>query len=195
VIVVISHPEFFNREAGIINELFSHGMEYFHLRKPGCTKDEYIWLLNKIEKEFLHKIVLHNHHQLIDNYGCMGIHINETERKTPHIRFAEYSKKLVSTSVHSIEDYLKLEEDFSYAFFSPVFDSISKSNHKSIVDDNFHISAEDKSNVKLIALGGIQSQNAQKALSMGFDGVALLGALWQNINSAVDEYKKVTQQC
>jgi thiamine-phosphate pyrophosphorylase len=82
-----------------------------------------------------------------------------------------------STSVHSLEEYNDLPSHFSYAFLSPVFDSISKTDYKAV---RFDFSKRQNRDVKLIGLGGIQANNAQEAVQMGFDGIALLGAIWKS---------------
>ena len=62
---------------------------------------------------------------------------------------------------------------------SPVFDSISKSDYKRV---EFDFTKRQNKETKLIGLGGIQSENVDQAIRMGFEGVALLGAIWNNSN-------------
>ena len=80
-----------------------------------------------------------------------------------------------STSVHSIEDFNDLQNDFQYAFLSPVYNSISKPEYKA--DDNLIKSIDKRTNfkTKLIALSGISSSNYKQTLLSGFDDAAFLG--------------------
>ena len=52
-----------------VHELFKRGLQTFHLRKAGCTKTEYSRYLERIEPAFLSRIVVHQHHELVDEFG------------------------------------------------------------------------------------------------------------------------------
>jgi len=86
-------------------------------------------------------------------------------------------------SAHSFEELEKLETDI--CFLSPVFDSISKFgykakyNHQELKDG---IAAWKKLNrpQKLFALGGVDAENIAELASLGFDGAAVLGAVWHS---------------
>jgi thiamine-phosphate pyrophosphorylase len=88
----------------------------------------------------------------------------------------------LSTSIHQIEQHDTLPTCFSYAFFGPVFDSISKKGYHGVVNGNFRLT---KKPVSLIALGGISTSNLENIQAMNFDGAAILGALWEQSEDAV----------
>ena len=90
-----------------------------------------------------------------------------------------------STSVHSLEAYNALPVHFSYAFLGPVFDSISKPGYEAV---SFDFSKKEELPVKLVGLGGIGAGNVKQVLEMGFDGAALLGAIW-NSEDPITELK------
>ncbi len=87
---------------------------------------------------------------------------------------------LYSTSIHQLKDYGQLDSSiFSYAFLGPVFDSISKQGYQAMAPENHPLYLQ-KKEIPLIALGGIKGNNATEAMALGFDGVAVLGWLWQH---------------
>jgi thiamine-phosphate pyrophosphorylase len=188
MIIIISNPEPVTDESTIINDLFDAGMELFHLRKPEITKEKLKTLLLKIGAEHYSKIALHQHHELAEEFGIKRLHYTEKIR----MELKEFKKEncVLSTSVHSMKDYKSLSPDFEYAFFGPVFNSISKINYTSVIADGFKLS-QYKTSTKIIALGGIDEENVDKSFEMGFDGVAVLGAIWQEPGEAVNNFKTI----
>lgn len=96
---------------------------------------------------------------------------------------------MLSTSVHDLQTLQQLPSQFSYAFFSPVFDSISKQQYKGVVGEDFCLTDEQKP-LQVIALGGIDADNVSKLVAMNFDGAALLGSIWNEPEKAVENFKK-----
>ncbi|MDX5438689.1 MAG: thiamine phosphate synthase [Pontibacter sp.] len=196
-LIVISSPEPIAEEAQRINELFEAGLEYFHLRKPYFTPEEQRHLLQQLKPEHYAKIALHQHHELADMFAITRLHFTETKRS---MTTAEDLMKLqtagyqLSTSVHEIASLQRLTPCFSYTFFGPVFNSISKPDYTSKLADGFYLTAAEKP-VQVIALGGIDAENVAMIRSMNFDGAAILGSIWQQPEQAVTSYLKIKEKC
>ncbi len=88
-------------------------------------------------------------------------------------------------SAHSFEELERNGESAEICFLSPVFDSISKFGYKTKFSKeelkegianwkNSHPAQ------KLFALGGIEADNIVETAKLGFDGAAVLGAVWHN---------------
>jgi len=188
--IVMTNPFFVEDEKDIINSLFEEGLSMLHIRKPDFSKLEMAKFIHQIKLEFRAKLVLHNHHDLANDFGIKRFHFSEKERK--HLidspaRFPKPCRYKHSTSTHSIEDFNSLE-NFDYGFLSPVFKSISKENYLPKKDLFEEIKSRTNYKTKVIALGGIDSENIQKVLENGFDDVALLGSIWKNENP-LKQYK------
>lgn len=186
-LIIISHPSFLPNEAVIIQQLFVEGLQCFHLRKPQAGEAEVRQLLNAVPAEYHPRIALHAFHHLADEYDIKRLHFTEAARKArgADLRQKEY---ILSTSVHSLQTLQSLSTDFSYAFFGPVFNSISKQNYPGIAGDDFYIHNDQKA-VTVIALGGITSENINQVMAMNFDGAAVLGAIWEEPANAVEKFK------
>lgn len=179
MIIVISDSDFKPGEAGIVNELFRSGLDLFHIRKYEASEESLWKFIDQIHPENYSKLVLHHNHEWGKGMGLNRFHYSETDRRAWEEKsWGEINNGFVySTSVHSLEGYNELPQHFSYAFLSPVFDSISKTDYKAV---KFDFSKRHDKKTELIALGGIHADNAQQAVQMGFDGVALLGAIWNS---------------
>lgn len=192
MVIVISSPQAVNDEAEIINNLFSEGMNIFHLRKPSDSIDKVEALLEGINPEYYPKISLHQYHEMASRYGIKRLHYNKKSRhiaKEEDLAHWKKDKYLLSTSVHSIKSYNALLEYFDYSFVGPIFDSISKTGYKSGFDKETDV-LEDKGAIKMIAIGGVNFENMIRALEMGFDGVAVLGIIWQDPRNALTNFKR-----
>lgn len=178
MIIVISPEELVQNETEIINQLFQEGLDLLHVRKPFINQNEMTDFIQKIDSEFHSQLVLHSHYDLAENFNISRFHFKEVDRK--NVLSQSFTDKTISTSVHDIETFNQLNKEWEYAFISPVFPSISKKGYgenSNILDD---IKKRDNSNVKLIALGGINENNINQIFDNKVDGVALLGAIWES---------------
>lgn len=185
--IIISYPMHIKDEYTIVNQLFEAGLQIFHLRKPGYSKLDYQHFLCGINPRYHNRISLHQYHELAEDFNINRLHYPQARRSnaaehgcgTAHIR---------STSVHRLDE-LSLLKHFDYTFFSPVFDSLSKPGYRSITDQHFRL---DTSGVptQVIALGGIQPDNINRVRDMMFDGIALLGCIWNYPTGAVATFLK-----
>lgn len=180
MIIVITPEELVQNETEIINALFQEGLDLLHIRKPFIHSDEMRDFIQKIHSEFYHRLVLHSHYDLAESFNISRFHFRETDRQDE--LYKSFTDKTISTSVHNIETFNELSEDWEYAFISPVFPSISKKGYGKDSNILNAIKNRNNSNVKLIALGGIHEKNISKVVSSGVDGIALLGAIWKNDN-------------
>jgi thiamine-phosphate pyrophosphorylase len=194
MLLVISNPTPVIQEASIINQLFDEGLPVFHLRKPKSSLKEMALLLQEIKPLHYPKIALHHHNNIAPDFGISRLHYTEAARKeaTPETLSTQRSAYTLSTSVHSPEDYRDLPDYFDYAFLGPVFNSISKPGYEG---QAFDVAPSDKKrSTRLIAIGGIDETNYHKAYDMGYDGIALLGAVW-NKNDKLSAFKTIRSGC
>jgi thiamine-phosphate pyrophosphorylase len=190
--IAITNPIPIPNEIDTIHSLFENGLELLHIRKPEFTELEMKNFIAGIGREFSDQLSLHSHHQLALTSGIHRIHFSEKRR----IEMAEESLKnwkesgyKLSTSIHNMMDFEQLSNVFDYAFFGPVFESISKPNYASDIDFQKELHHRKNNKTALIALGGITADKIKTALEYGFDDVALLGTLW-NSNHPIENFKQ-----
>ena len=131
-IIVITNPAMVANESLVINQLFESGLEVLHLRKPEYSLTETENFLKSIECIYHSRIALHQHHELAAKYGINRLHYPENKRiqlnESELIKLSNQDY-IISTSIHNIAAYKKLDSRFNYCFFGPVFNSISKKNY------------------------------------------------------------------
>ena len=190
--IVITNPIPVINEIDTIHSLFENGLELLHIRKPDFSETEMNAFLSEIKSDFRQQVVLHSHHQLALASGIHRIHFTEKAR----IETSEKSLKnwkesgfKLSTSIHQMIDFEELPTVFTYAFFGPVFESISKPKYASDIDFKKALQQRKNNETSLVALGGITADKIKTALKYGFDDVALLGAIW-NSNHPIENFKQ-----
>lgn len=169
--------------------MFQSGLERLHLRKPECKIEEMRDLIKEIPACYHNRIVIHEHFDLLKEFDLCGVHLN---RRNPDV--PEGWKGHISISCHSIEELAQKKKEgylfadgsckpFDYLSLSPIFDSISKQGYNSAFsfEDLNKAKLEGLIDKKVMALGGICSDNVEKALEFGFGGVMVLGDAWKNI--------------
>lgn len=184
--VVITMPGFFDNEAEAIAALIREGARRIHIRKPGADRgmmQDYLSGLTK--KTDPSRLTLHHAPCEAVRYGFSGVHLRMTDRDGV-MTDDRYDGLMKSVSCHSIEE-LKMACGVDYAFLSPVFDSISKPGYRSAFDpEQIAGFLKEKDRPPVIALGGVNRINIKKAVQAGFEGVALLGAVWSVRDCNID---------
>ncbi|WP_207429789.1 thiamine phosphate synthase [Pedobacter sp. SYSU D00535] len=190
-LIAITLPDFFDGEADLIQALFEAGLQRLHIRKPESDEAAFRALLNAIPKAFCSRISIHQHHSIAKEYGIKSLHFGESQRKRLKLQDFAWLRDLrytLSTSVHEVKDLKNLQTIFDYAFFSPVFDSISKPGYKGRTAAGFSLQESDKV-LEVIGLGGIHAENILQLKEMNFDGAAVLGSLWTEPEKAVETFQ------
>jgi thiamine-phosphate pyrophosphorylase len=178
-LVLITPPKFFVEEDQIITSLFEEGLDILHLRKPGSAPMYSERLLTLIPKQYHKRIVTHDHFYLKEEYNLMGIHLNSRNPDVP----LNY-KGHVSCSCHSLEEVKQKKGHFNYVFMSPVFDSVSKKEYLSnfTPEELKEASKHGIIDKRVIALGGITTDNIRTIKKYGFGGAAILGDIWDRFD-------------
>ena len=189
--ILISNPTQIENEINLIHQLFKEGLQLLHIRKPEFTELEMKNFIAAIGREFSDQLSLHSHHLLAEGFGIHRIHFTEKVRAETSKESLKNWKKngfTLSTSIHQMIDFEKLSAVFDYAFFGPVFESISKPKYISNIDFKKELEQRKNNETSLVALGGITYDKIKTALKYGFDDVALLGTIW-NSNHSIENFK------
>lgn len=173
--IAITVPYFYPGEAADIEQrLVSGRFDYVHVRKPGCSAEQLVRLLNAVNPAVRERLTLHDHFSVAAEYGVGGVHLNSRNPDAP----VNWSRR-VSRSCHSVKECAEVH-GADYVFISPVFPSISKPGYKNDFDEQelaaylagAHSSAT-------VALGGVTQERVEQVRRMRFDGYAMLADAWR----------------
>jgi len=177
VIIAITSEHTWPEEHGVIRQLLENGLDLLHIRKYGMDDRSIKAYVRIIPERFHNRLVLHGHDHLAADMGIQRLHFSERARyEHRHMRYQE--GYILSTSVHSIDEFNALSPCWTYAFLSPAFPSISKPGHGVARTIFPQLAWRKNPYVRLIGLGGVDEHNYPLLKSHGADGAALLGCLW-----------------
>jgi thiamine-phosphate pyrophosphorylase len=182
-LVVISPEQDEPREIAVLGALFKAGLERYHVRKPHWPAVQLERWLRALPTDWRTRLVLHQHHELVATFDLGGYHWRD-DGSAP--RTPSANNGLTSRSCHDLAMLRTALGHYDSVFFGPVFPSISKPGHGP--SDNF-ITTEisfrlnsrtpDERRTTVLALGGVTAASLPQIRALGFDGVAVLGAVWQ----------------
>lgn len=180
-------------EIEILTQLFQEGLSCYHLRKPAKSPQDHCAYLDKIAPKYHNRIMLHHCHELLEAYNLKGLHFTEQKRRDTltegYQSFLDLQKKgkTISSSFHEIKEILDCVIDFEYHFLSPVFSSISKKGYQGRYFNAHQI------NKRMIGIGGITADNLEETIQLGFNGVGVLGGVW-NAENPIESFNNINQQ-
>lgn len=163
-----------SQDSQTLTDLLVNGLDFIYWRAPADPKDA-MTLPSSVQEVLLVSAPSAN-----DIQHPFRWHLKESDRrKLPgHTR-------CFSTSIHRLNDWPTLSGQTELALYSPIFSSISKPGYGPTVSlaeiDQQIVSIRQQSVQlpRLIGLGGIHADNINAVRLAGFDGAALMGALWQ----------------
>ena len=177
-------------EIKTIHQLFEAGLNKLHIRKPHEPISAVRQLIRQIDQNYWDRLVIHEHHALVQEMDLGGFHI-----KGKGTAPKNHMGKHVSRSFHAFEEIERCNETLQYGFISPIFNSISKVGYHAGFDlDELTQFVGSFKRFPLYALGGIAGNNLSLTRKMGFQGAALLGAIWreQQTKTRLDLFHQLT---
>lgn len=187
MLCILTPENFYLNEYIILEEIFNENKGvYFHIRKSKLNEAEMKTYLDNFSEAIKKRFVLHTNHSLINVFSLLGAHYKEKDWKDKKTEHAN------SIAIHNLED-LNISIRLKYMFLSPVFNSISKKNYNAKFS-NIQLKESLKlTKHKVIALGGINKENIKEVKSLGFSGIAVLGAIW-NSGDPVNSFKEINKE-
>ncbi|WP_027138047.1 thiamine phosphate synthase [Gaetbulibacter saemankumensis] len=188
MIVLIAPEQDITNEFEILHQLFQVGLEYYHLRKPHKDLNSYKAYLNEIDPYYHNRIVIHQYHNLANDFNLKGLHFQELKRQETSIEtrndIRNTSHMSISSSFHSVEELTQCEFLFDYHLLSPVFSSISKAGYHG---KEFNVNGIPKN---IIGMGGVTTKNLNEFDALGYQGVGVLGGIWSS-KTPIKDFKYI----
>jgi thiamine-phosphate pyrophosphorylase len=183
-IVVISPESRDPREVPAIGEFLAAGLECYHVRKPSWTAAELEnWLLG-LPESWRPRLVLHEHHALVERLGLGGRHDKDGGPGANPVPGA------VSRSCHDLPSLRRQLGMPGSILFGPVFASLTKPGYGPAPGFPWYelwamlrqrkraLGRGPGTRARVLAIGGITAGRLARCRGLGFDGAAVLGAVW-----------------
>lgn len=177
LLAVLTKPGSFSGEVEQLEGLLEAGVDRLHLRKPEATTLELEALVQRLAPRWVDRLVVHGNREVAARYGVRQVHGS-----------VEVGRAM-STSVHSWEEFAALPAGLTYAFISPLFDSISKRGYGA--NAALLELPEQALPCRAVGLGGIGAETIGEMLRRGWTGAAVLGWIWEVPGVAVKRFEEL----
>lgn len=207
-LVVISPERERAEETAVVCALFALGLKRYHVRKPHWALARLEAYLGDFSASLRERLVLHQHHELAESFGIGGLHwrdLNVTSASAARSDDMEVagvpaSSFFTSRSCHALGDLQASLGRYDSVFFGPMLPSVSKPGYAPVEDLSLPLhemllnrSAEQR-RTSVIALGGVTAAHVDRMRTLGFDGVAVLGAVWA-AEDPLEAFRQLRSAC
>jgi len=184
-VVVVSPPDGGADRPSTVEAMFVAGLERYHLRKPDWNAQQSAAWLEAMPVRWRSRVVLHRHHEIAAAFRA-GVHSRDDSSVAIDAPPSAPKGCIVSRSCHDLAAVRRALGRYDAVFFGPVFSSLSKPGYGPSPNETFDglrrllaARTQAERRTEVVALGGITSAHLVQCRQLGFDAVAVLGAVWQ----------------
>lgn len=196
MIVVLSPTGTVKDEQKIVCELFRAGLQVYHLRKPRWSQEKITEWVNSLPHEYRSRIVLHQFPKLVSRLELGGFHLSP-DMPEPGDEAGELSAQCASYS-----DIVRIGGDCRYVMLGPIFRPAGTDSRPSLppartpqeyaaIVKYWHQNGGD---AKVFAFGRIHAGNVHLCKKLGFDGIAVVSAIWNAKTDPVKAFKALCKK-
>ena len=177
-----------NEYASSLEEVLETGLvACFQLRLKNLNDQELI-NISKVLKPICNKFdvpfILNDRLDLANKVGADGVHLGEDDSSILDARKLLGPKAIIGASCYNSKHLAMqaAEQGANYIAFGAFFETKTKKTKTkavmSLIEDWVLIS-----DIPCVAIGGIDSKNCHELIKAGVDFIAVVGAIWNNIDS------------
>ena len=162
-------------------ELVSAGVRLIQLRDKRASSRQ-LYETSKELREVLHNagcsLIVNDRADVAHATCADGVHLGQADLPVEMARRVLAAGQWVGTSTHSLEQVAEADATSAdYIAFGPIFPTASKDNPDPVVGLEGLRQARRATRKPLVAIGGINIENAREVIAAGADSVAVIGAL------------------
>jgi thiamine-phosphate pyrophosphorylase len=174
-LVIISPESADPRELPAVEGFFAAGLERYHLRKPSWSSQALADWLDALPPVWRPRVILHQHPSLAATFGLGGTHDRDV--------LGNAAQDGCSRSCHDLGSLRRHLAGYPALLFGPVFPSLTKPGYGPSPDFPWQglksvLAERSPAHARVIAVGGVTAAGLPRCLELGFDGAAVLGAVW-----------------
>jgi thiamine-phosphate pyrophosphorylase len=168
-----------------VEKLIAGGARLIQLREkhlaPKDFFDEAVKAI-KIARGHGVKILINDHVDIAFCAGADGVHLGQTDLPPDAAREILGKRAIIGFSTHNLEQAISATQfSLDYIAIGPIFTTKTKENPDEAVGlDNLKFIRQALNNLPLVAIGGINKENAHLCLKAGADSVAVVSAILKN---------------
>lgn len=187
-------------EVDEVIRMFELGLGYYHIRKPRMSRRALAEYITSFPAEYRPRIILHSYHALAYKYRLGGIHMSRKHRHRGRLyrwkirmRRLRHPGLIVTRTYHKLSDLQNDKRRYTYAFLSPIYDSITHPTLSGGFSKRALLIVNDTARQPILAMGGITPDRLADVHDLGFSGAALHGIVWSADSSPAVVFKQALE--
>jgi thiamine-phosphate pyrophosphorylase len=174
-------------------EAVEEGITLVQLRAKNLSSRDFFHLALELAKNLKRKkipLIVNDRADIAFSCGAAGCHLGQEDLPLPYARKMLGKDKLIGISVHTEEEALLAEEaGADYLGVGPIYSTSTKKSLIPPLGLETLKALRERIRIPILAIGGINAQNAFDVMACGADGIAVISAIWgaENLRQATRE--------
>lgn len=175
-----------------IENVLKVGCTWIQLRFKNCDEVLFLDTAQKVKKlcsQYQAVFIINDHVNIAKAVDSDGVHVGLTDTHVREAREILGDNKIIGGTTNTYEDVLqRIEENCDYIGLGPFRFTTTKEKLSPVLGLEGYQAIldrlkEDKKDIAIYAIGGIEEEDIQPILDLGIHGVALSGLLTNNENT------------
>ncbi len=175
-----------------LHEVLKAGIKTIQLRNKHQNSNEKLLLAYKIleiTKQYNALLIINDNIDLAIKCNAHGIHLSIQDGDISLIK-ENYKNMIIGYSCNNMEDITLANKYADYAGIGPFTDTLTKKDHRKILETRGIYHLNSLLNIPAVAIGGINIDNAKEVLKAGTCGLAISSFLCKS-NKPFEDTKKL----
>ena len=168
----------------IIEESINGGVSLVQLREKTCSTLDFYNLardVKKITTKYGIPLIINDRIDIALSVDADGVHIGQDDMPMTIAREI-LGDKIIGVSASNLDEALKAEEDGAdYLGVGAIYTTNTKNDAKSVSIDELKIISKTV-NIPVVAIGGINHNNANELINTQIDGISVVSAIMNSKN-------------
>lgn len=165
----------------IIEEAVEEGVKLIQLRAKNLTSKDFLDLALIISETLKPKnipLIINDRVDITLSCRAAGVHLGQQDLPIRYARKILGENKLIGISVNTVEEAMDAEASGAdYLGVGPVFQTSTKKDISPLLGVEGLKAIKDQVKIPILAIGGINAENAGDVMDSGADGIAVISAI------------------
>ncbi len=167
----------------LIEQAVDSGVTLVQLRAKKLPTQDFLELALKTAKFLKSKnvpLIINDRTDIALACGAQGVHLGQEDLPLSYARKILGKKMRIGISVNTVKEAEEAEKGGAdYLGVGPVYYTPSKRDLKTILGPSGLKVIREKVKIPILAIGGINAENARETMDCGVDGIAVISALME----------------
>jgi thiamine-phosphate pyrophosphorylase len=183
----------------VVEEAIKAGITFLQLREKDLDNASFLQLAREVKSvTYKYKIpyVINDNVEVAMSCGADGVHVGQDDMAARDARRIIGPDKILGVSAQTVEQAVLAEKNGAdYIGVGTVFPTSTKLDAEAVSFETLKEICEAVS-IPVVAIGGINKDNAMKLAGSGIDGIAVVSAIFaqEDITSAVRELRQISSR-